>query len=412
MKSSARLTIFFLLLCILCSCEPWCKKPESKTDRTLVIFMDANNDLSWYAHNNIDSLLLAASESNFGNGRLMLYYNKGRSRNLYEIKPFQDDAKKRRGDTILIESYQFDNALSENAIYTVLNDALRTAPADEYGLILWSHSSGWLPDSFDIKEYGFRSAKEPDMPITKSFGMDGNHHIEYKHLAKVLERFDWNFILIDACFGACAESLYDMRHSADYLIVSPIEIMGEGFPYKKIVGPVFERKPIAEICQNLCKIYVDFYRYEYAFGEGLNRVYYPYGAISLIDMSEMDSLAKATKEVMKLYKNCSVELTQVQALENRNRHLFYDLRHYLELLAADETAPALVNFRRQFEQTVLFHDHTYALYSTLNGVSTVPLNHCYGMSTYIPTYNVSTYFDQCNEAYFDNEWTKIIYSEK
>ena len=45
---------------------------------------------------------------------------------------------------------------------------------------------------------------------------------------------DFDYILFDACLMSQVEVAYELRDTADYLILSPAEVMSAGFPYFKI----------------------------------------------------------------------------------------------------------------------------------------------------------------------------------
>ena len=89
-------------------------------------------------------------------------------------------------------------------------------PADSYGLVLWSHGTGWLPS--DIYSY------------LRSFGQDGkNNFMEINDLASALSKYHFDFILFDACYMSCAEVTYAFRGCADYIIGSLTEILANSF---------------------------------------------------------------------------------------------------------------------------------------------------------------------------------------
>lgn len=403
--------LFVVILALLCllvtgsACHgPWEKK---NNHRTVIIYMEANNNLSQWSHTNLNDLLVNASDVNMENGRLMLFMNTAKSKKLYEIKPYRSDKGGYRGDTVLLEQYQFATALEKNAMREVLQDAMQAAPANEYALILWSHSTGWLPQDIDIKESSYiRAAGAPEMPITKNFGMDGRKSISYLDIARAIEGLGLDMMMIDACFGTCVEALYDLRNVCDYVVASPIEILGAGYPYADLMSVFFDKDlTIPMLGEAVCRAYMQYYR-QYTF-QGTP---YPYGAISLIDLSKMDALAQATHDVMQECQDTPIDHKKVQALENRYYSLYYDFYHYIQQLTKEESSDIFTTFARCFEQCVVYHDHSEKLYSNLNGYSTRALENSYGLSSYIPRPGHSSYFDRCDQAYFETNWAKYIYS--
>lgn len=405
-----RLSVVILaLLCLLVTgsaCHgPWEKK---KNHRTVIIYMEANNNLSQWSHTNMKDLLANASDVNMEDGRLLLFLNTAKSKKLYEIEPYKSKKGEYRGDTVLLESYSFKQALEKYAFREVIGDAMLAAPADEYALILWSHSTGWLPEDIEIKESSYiRAAGAPEMPITKNFGMDGKKSISYQDIASAIDGLGLDMIMIDACFGTCVEALYDLREVCDYVVASPIEILGAGYPYADLMSIFFNKDlDIQMLGKAVCRAYMQYYR-QYTF-QGTP---YPYGAISLIDLSQMDALAQATREVMQHCQDKTINYKKVQALENRYYSLYYDFYHYIQQLSQEESSDIFTTFARCFEQCVLYHDHTEELYSNLSGYSTRALENSHGLSSYIPRPGHSSYFDRCDQAYFETNWAKFIYSE-
>lgn len=128
----------------------------------------------------------------------------------------------------------------------VLKETRQLLNTDTYGLIMSSHGGGWVPseifDEYMLQTNSKRadSATNNSKRISRFFGQDGNSFMETPQLAKAIEASDkWDYLLFDACFMSSVEGLYDLRHSADYIIASPSEVLGAGFPYQKILPLLF-----------------------------------------------------------------------------------------------------------------------------------------------------------------------------
>ena len=70
---------------------------------------------------------------------------------VYQDTPFKDsprlmeiDGKSEKG-YITIHTYDQENSASPQVLKRVINDVTRLYPAKSYGLIVFSHGSGWLP---------------------------------------------------------------------------------------------------------------------------------------------------------------------------------------------------------------------------------------------------------------------------
>ena len=99
-------------------------------------------------------------------------------------------------------------------------------PAEEYGLILWSHGTSWLPAGRGLR----------------SFGSDSGKEMNIVDLAKALP-LHFKFILFDACLMGAVEVVYELRNTTDYIIASSTETIAEGFPYHLILPELVKQNP-------------------------------------------------------------------------------------------------------------------------------------------------------------------------
>lgn len=100
---------------------------------------------------------------------------------------------------------------SGEVLHSVIHDAITAFPAMEYGLILWSHGTGWLPEGvFDTLKHGNRSK-------FRSFGFDSGKEMKITELAENLP-VKFEFIIFDACLMSNIETLYELRNAANYII--------------------------------------------------------------------------------------------------------------------------------------------------------------------------------------------------
>ena len=131
----------------------------------------------------------------------------------------------------------------------VLKYAYSHYPANEYGLVLGGHSTGWLIE------------QEPG--DTRAFGVDNGDGYAYSNnskrwinvptMASVLERVPHlKFIFADCCNFMCLETMYELRNVTDYIIGSPAEIPAEGAPYEQIIPALYEKDTF---CTSIIDIY-------------------------------------------------------------------------------------------------------------------------------------------------------------
>lgn len=162
----------------------------------------------------------------------------------------------------------------------VMNYAYKKYPATrDYGLVLWSHSTGWMMENSTAN--------------TRAFGMDRGNSVDGRaewinipDLKNVLAKQPHlKFIMADCCHFMCLETLYELRGVADYVIGSPAEIPGEGAPYQDVVPAMFEST---------------------GFYTSIANSYYNKVSgnlpLSVVKMDEMDRVAQATGNALKSAK--------------------------------------------------------------------------------------------------------------
>ena len=425
---------FWLLLPFLLTC---CKPPSVKkeTQRTVLVYMVADNNLNAYALQNMTSMKQNLDADAMETGRLLVFYVPpyAETQQLIEIKI---NTSTGLGDTLTLHEYSFENTLDKNAMQQVIRDVKRLAPAKSYGMVLWSHAMGWHPytsvldpgslnppalqseaeapkgkylpspaatklsasSQSELRASGAENIKDED--LLGWFGQDGYYYMEIPVLASALEGQGLEFLLFDACFTASVEMLYDLRHSADYLIGSPAEVMGAGFPYKDFVKLVFREDLSTEaLCRQLCQAYMTAYR---------ANTTYPSASTVLVKLSEMDSLAACARAIFEAdpLPVSNIDLGAVQYYELMNPHLFYDLNDYLS--AVSRYPMFYVEFENQLKRTVLYKDCTDQIYSAYNVSHWFDVSSYSGLSAYIPRYDLpySQKIINLNQAYFQTAWAQ------
>ncbi len=282
------------LLCILCTLVA-CKKDETSsevihpTERTVVVYMSGENGLSSYVQLNIDEMK-EGSRNISDNSCLLVYVDRSKKSELPWLARI-------RGGNITDSVSLKDMGISEKNEYAsdprimeqVLKYAVHHYPASrDYGLVLWGHSSGWLMADSLAYTPSNRRAYGVDNGIKSAVSDDGMW-LNIPSMASMLSSVGvkWKFLFADCCNFMCLETLYELRHNADYIIGSPAEIPQDGAPYVTVVPAMFSR-------DNFCNEIIDKY---YAFkSKGLDL------PLVAVKCSELDRLASATKKAVKAAK--------------------------------------------------------------------------------------------------------------
>ena len=275
------ISITLLFLFTACSKDSSNNTEPTTARRTVIVYMSADNTLSSFTSGDLQELVNGSYNTVSSSDRLVVFVD--RISNIE--KPFIvriTGNRKQPVDTLY--KYSEDFYASDPKNFTeVLSRAVKLCPANEYGLVLWSHASGWCI------EKDTRSSAAPH----RSFGVDNGNNaskgnkglwLSIPDMRTCFEQLGikWKYIFADCCNMMCAEVAYELRNWADYLIGSPAEIPGFGAPYDKMVTHFFSQSEAsyADI--------VDTYAAEYP----------NYLPLSAIRLSEMDSLASATKAVL------------------------------------------------------------------------------------------------------------------
>lgn len=108
----------------------------------------------------------------------------------------------------------------------VLQEVADAYPADSYGLIFFSHASGWLPAG---------TLQKPQTPQnrSRSIGVDdggmGRSEMDMADFADAIPGGMFDFIVFETCLTAGAEVAYQLRGKTDFMLASSAEIVSPGF---------------------------------------------------------------------------------------------------------------------------------------------------------------------------------------
>ena len=328
--------ILFIFPFVFFSCEKDNEPLITPAEKTIIVYMAADNDLSNDALLNIRQMQRSYRE--VGIHFIVFVDAAGKPPCLLKIK-------ENGCDTVKIFSEL--NSADSQTLNNVLCDVIKRYPAHNYGLILWSHASSWLPAGVRVQ----------------SFGKDGNTEMNIPALASALPVY-FDFILFDACLMGSVEALYELRGKTDYVIASSSETMADGFPYAHIM-PEFLQRNID--LQKITEMYFDFYNQK----ENAERS----ATIALIDVRELGSLAMEMNKLTAENEAQQIDRSAVQRLDVLAKQYHFDLLDFV-----NKTFPQVnkTSFVAQLNKTVLYKAHTPKLLGAYD------INTYCGLSCYIP----------------------------
>jgi hypothetical protein len=380
-------------------------------ERVLLMY---DNIGSWF-DDDVDEAGEAVAAGALDNDERVIVYERMSSGNVvYEL--VRDDKVSMGFNKKELKKYaQGENSsLDRETIARVVGDIRTAIPADHYGLAFGSHGMGWVPASSTVQisrrggssttasEHPFAELwAERENPLTRYFASDTRQRLDVAEFADALDEWEWDFILLDDCFMASVEALYEMRTLADYIIASPTEIMSNGFPYDRVVNTIFDDWSETGF-KEVGREFVEAYRS----GEmGATRS----ATVAVVKMTVFDALAESVRRLnLNLNELTSVDGIQYYEGMIRPGHVFFDLDDYLGTIRKNIVPTEYNAFKAQLERTVIFADHTDRFYSDFGLNQSHPVTHYSGLNVFIPwsqTASLIPYYQQ-------TEWHKAVYAQQ
>lgn len=383
MKYFKKILLILLAMPALFACTNDDDPVATYSGKTVIVYMVADNNLSSYVEANIDSMAAGMKRSKT-KSNLLIYVDK--SNNIPQliriVKDVDGTVKK-----YVIKNYEEQNSVSPTVMASVISEAVCRFPSQSYGLVLWSHGYGWLPGGGNTKT----------IP-TRWFGKDGSYNMDIPDLVTALNagpHFD--YILFDACFMGGVETDYALRNNAGYIIASPAEVMGDGFPYSELMPSLFGTTEADYI--KAARLYYEHYNTLQATGSS-----YPSAAVGCIKTSELAGLANQTAALIATHaaELNTFDASKAQHLEGYYPHLFYDFGDFIRLFATDNERTA---FNEQLEKCVVYKACTSKILSATNyGNQLITISSLSGLNTYIPRSGMTIQ----NTAYHSTEWYAAV----
>ena len=362
-----RYIIGILIVYGLLSCteERHIEVPSAR--RTVLVYMSGDNNLSDETYTKIDSI--TAGWHNRQDNLLIYQDARGEKGTPSLMRVIANDTKPY---TEVIKEYPEDNSAYADVFSEVIHDALSLYPAPGYGLVVFSHGTGWLPEGMFTRP--------------RSIMNDNGSEMEIADFARAIPDHTFDFIVLEACLMSGVEVAYELRNKADYLVASSAEILSPGFTpiYPELINYLFE--PEANL--------KGFVRSYYEYCNTLPGVYRS-ATMSLIDLSAMDELAVAARSA--LINPAKVDINNVQCYDRGSNKLFFDFGDYME-----QVNPSLYPLvESALNKAVVYKASTPSFV-------TLPIYKHSGLTTYIE----QSGYPELNKAYRETSWGIEVGVEK
>lgn len=386
------------------------KEPVNENRRVLLFYECGFNNLGSYMKKNMDDVTKGFVPKKSGD--VIIVYSR-LSNNNYDYTPVKSCIRRiystSKGAVVSDTLTVFGKdviAASPSTMEKVLNYVKEEFPAKGYGMVFSSHGSGWLPAGYFSSPSKFEQAHkneiqmsgqsavnvrqagatrlpvpsgdladtDPYYGMTRSIGQDFIKDSYYGHEMGIREfasgiPYHLDYILFDMCYTAGVEVAYGLRDKADYLGLSPAEVMGDGmFDYTKLT--TFMLGGNEPDYEGLFKDSFDMYDKQTGT--------YRSATVNVIRTSGVENLAAVCSDLIKEYSDTlsNVPAKNIQGYYRNNRHYFYDLADIFAKCGATEAE--LDRLDKAIDQCVIYKNAT-PMFMNQFSISTYS-----GFSMYLP----------------------------
>lgn len=374
--------------------------PAAPANHTLM-FHFFGTSLSRYFTTNINDTKLAIESGALGDNNRVIFFRQSSKTEGYIAELCFDKGSGKCFESVLESNIPINSdIITPEDITATINRLASLAPAERYGLVLAGHGTAWIQrDAAGISKASLHHplfVPAEGAEVTRHFG-ESNVQVNTSELAEGIlsSNIELDYILFDACFMSNIETIYELRTTANYIIASPCEIMGRGFPYERTLPFLFKDNGNTTDYDGAAKSYYLYYRDEYT---STSRC----GSIAVYDCSQVEALRDATKQVVKSALE-EYDTESLQTYEGQSHHYFYDFGQWANVVATDNAA--LAAFNTQLDKTIIAKYTLDSFYTAYGSYGTRPINvQIYsGVTTSAPSQVLNTHWKE-------TEWYKSIWS--
>ena len=383
-----------LAFAVLCTAVPaGCTKELGETSasrRPLVVYLALDNDL----RGELSSRLAALRAGWQPDMELWVYADTPEGASLGRMESAPEGATLRT-----VERYGEENSASGATLERVLRTVWRLCPSDGYGLLFFSHATGWLPAGTLGHPSGSRSV-----------GSDHGSEIELESFSAALpEGMPLDYVVFECCLMAGAEVMLELQGRTPWVLASSAEVVAPGFRplYERGLEVLTERtRPVPELLAAFGQSYMSHV-------EGLSGEYRS-ATLSVVHTEALPRLAGEVRRWTGGQVGDEASSPLPDGLQHFDRPgmygdrpaaaRFFDLEEWVETLAG-EGAP-LSAFRAALADAVVWHASTERF---LGGKGSpyggFDIHRHSGLTVYVPRGE----FPELNEAYRRTAWWRATH---
>lgn len=367
-----------------------------------MVYMAAENTLSVKVAEDLREMVQGAGKMGEGD-HLVIYVDDVSLPRIYALDKESSQAGMSQALVPVKEYKEDQNSASATTLVNFVKWAMRHYPAEDYGLVMWSHGSGWAPEP--TRSICIDNGKGLGTGSAANIGAE----MEITDMARALAPLPHlEFILFDACYMQTIEVCYELRNCTKWVIASPVEINADGGAYQELVAAMTARPFAPEKA-------VATYEKEYLDTNfGL--------VMSAVNTAALPPLAAFMKEKLALHR----EHLLTDSYDGVYNYFFYDNWRYSmkipdqydirslmrDILSENEFA----EFETLLQDAVPVHAFSAKWYSTLPFYDATPRLHfhaisaedCAGVAMSLPLDKYSKYNGEFLESYHTFAWSKAI----
>lgn len=378
-KSTIKISIISILLTfpqLLSSC--WIDEHADGTPvqayRTVLFYLAGDGDASGEVQSRLDALQEIWNNDIALGGRLLVYIGASTDTPARLMEMVADDLDGGKVTLHELRTYEDANSASSEGLSRVINDMYTLYPSQDYGMVLFSQGSGWLPaEHLEVprrRSAGADSRSNPQANTRSVIGEESNF-LELRDFALAIPNGQFSFIVLESGYMAGIEVAYELKEKTDYLIATSTEIPSPGFlpVYEAMLPELFKAYPFY---RKAAQAYFDFYNR--SSGD------FRSATISVIRTSKLEPLKRMLNAAESRVGDWE-ELNRgsLQAFDRReDNHLFYDLGDYFRLIGNDEERAA---FADSLSLAVVYEAATEAFLPQSGGFDITSHS---GLTIYIP----------------------------
>lgn len=267
--------------------------------------------------------------------------------------------------------------LNPATVSSVIDYVTEYYPAENYGMIFWSHSTASQP-YFPATTVAYNpetGSSSVELPSLGWFGQDltaNDDRYSYMNIDDLADAVPdnlFNFIWFDSCLMSNIESIYQFRNKCKTYVAYPTEVLDDGAPYHLILPYIAKEEPDLV---GAAKQFFEYYSRSF-------------GTVTVVDMTRIEELAQFCRSVNA--ENLEVNYNNMTKYSRPGKELFYDLGDYtLELSKSAGNEISLTEWDELIDRVVLYKATTYG------GLLSLYLNteHFSGISSHVYTYEEDT----------------------